>query len=229
MCGIFGIVSNQRFDPAQFRVLGGLNTVRGNRAFGVLTLTSDGQLHATRQVAPFQAERLDQVALNDVSIALGHVRAPTDGRADDPAAVHPFQTHDLWLAHNGLLLNHADFASWRPTGAAPIDSTVIIGGIQQQLDRGLSICNAIQYTVEPLDGQQACWLWHVPSGLIYLWRVMSPIYVAPTTHSLSFSSIRTATADQLLNEGVIYQIDPSAISLSAVGAFAYHNPFQRRT
>ena len=227
MCGIFGLISKHTIEPAAFHQIGEQNTVRGNRAFGVLTISAaDGSPGVVKRVTPFDAA---QVALQNVSIALGHVRAPTDGRADDPAAVHPFQTNDLWLAHNGLLLNHEAYAHWRPIGAAKIDSTVIIGGIQRQIEAGRPIIEAIQHTVEPLDGQQACWLWHMPSRLLYLWRVMSPIYSTQTPELLTFSSIRGALSDQLLAEGTIYQIDPTAIGLSAVGTFAYRNPFRVTT
>src|SRR5579864_8905822 len=150
MCGIFGIFA-RTIDPTAFQALGELNTARGNRAFGVLLF--DGAVcTVTRRVGPFDASAED---VSHGSVLLGHVRAPTDGHADDPAAVHPFETRDVYLAHNGLLLNHDDFAHWRIPSMAALDSTVIAGGIQRQMDNGRSIVEAIRQTVEPLDGQQA--------------------------------------------------------------------------
>jgi glutamine phosphoribosylpyrophosphate amidotransferase len=220
MCGIFGIFS-QAIDPAAFRALGELNTARGNRAFGVLMCDSTA-CAVVRWVSPFDANVVD---MDRASAVLGHVRAPTDGRADDPAAVHPFETQDLYLAHNGLLLNHANFAHWRMPSTAAVDSTVIVGDIQRLLDAGEPIVDAIRQTVEPLDGQQACWLWHKPTNTVYLWRVMAPIYWESDKTTLTFSSVRPAADAQFLREGVIYRIDPAARILSECCAFAYYNPF----
>lgn len=220
MCGIFGIFANA-IDPAAFRTLGELNTARGNRAFGVLTF-DDSACTVTRRVGPFDTSAVD---VSRAVIVLGHVRAPTDGRADDPAAVHPFETRDLYLAHNGLLLNHTDFAHWRIPSMAALDSTVIVGGIQRQLDAGQSLVEAIRRTVEPLDGQQACWLWHKPTQSVYLWRVMAPIYWLSEDATSTFSSIRQAPHAMLLREGVVYRVDPATRALDQCGTFAYHNPF----
>ena len=229
MCGIFGVISSQTVDPGYFRAIGGLNTVRGNRSFGVLTVAADGSIGTTHRLTPFQADQPDQVALENVQIALGHVRAPTDGNANDIMAVHPFQTPDLWMAHNGLLLNHMDHDHWRLPDAVKIDSTVLVGGIQHHLDLMLPIDKAIRHTVESLDGQQACWVWYIPNRMIYLWRVMSPIYVAQSEYTVTFSSIRSGASDRLLDEGVIYQIDPATVTVSTIGTFNYHNPFKVRT
>ena len=220
MCGIFGIFA-RTIDPTAFQALGELNTARGNRAFGVLLF--DGAVcTVTRRVGPFDASAED---VSHGSVLLGHVRAPTDGHADDPAAVHPFETRDVYLAHNGLLLNHGDFAHWRIPSMAALDSTVIAGGIQRQLDNGRSIVEAIRQTVEPLDGQQACWLWHKPTHSVYLWRVMAPIYWLSEAAASTFSSVRQAPTAALLREGIIYRIDPGTRTLDQCGTFSYHNPF----
>ncbi|MHB8625540.1 MAG: hypothetical protein ACYDBJ_08370 [Aggregatilineales bacterium] len=223
MCGIFGVFANA-VDSSLFRALGEQNTARGNRAFGVLTFDGAG-CTVTRQVGPFDANVIN---VDRMRAVLGHVRAPTDGRADDPTAVHPFETRDLYLAHNGLLLNHADFAQWRIPGMATVDSTVIIGGIQRQLDAGQPIVEAIRQTVEPLDGQQACWLWHKPTHKVYLWRIMAPIYCVSDTASLTFSSVRHVPDAALLREGAIYRIDPMTWTLEECGPFACYNPFSAR-
>ena len=228
MCGIFGIVSNSRIDPAEFRALGQLSTARGNLGFGGLVVNRQG-CDVYRYPIPFDAMK---VPLQDAIIALGHVRAPTGGQSSNIAEVHPFETRDLLLAHNGLLLNHTDFPQWRIDPAQNVDSQVIIGGIQRHLDDGLPLAEAIKQTVEALDGQQACWLWHKPTSQIYLWRVMAPNYVsvhAAQDHHpqrLIFSSIKGPLAQNLLDEGIIYRLDPAVLSLSEVANFAFYNPYR---
>lgn len=222
MCGIFGIVSNQQIDPALFRQLGQRNTERGNLAFGGLLHAGD-ECRVYRYAMPFDADKVD---LSGVSMALGHVRAPTGRQSNAIEEVHPFETADLLLAHNGLLLNHADFPDWRINPDLEVDSQVIIGGIQKNLGDGESLVDAIKHTVEALDGQQACWLWHKPMHDLYLWRVMSPIYQTVSAEKTVFSSVKADSAQTLLEEGIIYQLNTSGLTFTPVQDFSYYNPFK---
>src|SRR4051794_29873267 len=109
MCGIFGIISKTSIDPAQYIALGQQNTERGNLAFGGLLKGKDG-LTVYRYAMPFDPSK---IVFQDANIALGHVRAPTGRQSNNIAEVHPFETDQLLLAHNGLLLNYRDFPQWR--------------------------------------------------------------------------------------------------------------------
>ena len=222
MCGIFGIVSRQAIEVEQFTRLGELNTERGNLAFGGLVVHK-GQPEIYRYATPFDGKK---VPLNDTLVALGHVRAPTGRQSNDIAEVHPFETADLLLAHNGLLLNYIQFPHWRINPTINVDSQVIIGGIQVHLNAGLTVPNAIKATVEALDGQQACWLWHKSSGDLYLWRVMSPIYTNANAERLTFSSVKSDVTQHNLMEGVIYRMDWNRHALIEVETFNYYNPYQ---
>lgn len=222
MCGIFGFVSQQRLAAEQFHTLAEHNTVRGNLGFGGCYQTEDA-MAVFRQPSPYNAAC---VPFDEAIIALGHIRAPTGGRGDNSAEIHPFETDDLLLAHNGILLNHTDFPHWRIAPALTVDSQVIIGGIQTHLDANHNLISAIQQTISKLDGQQACWLWHKSQCQLYFWRVMSPIYIATTPSSLKFSSIRTSDITHRLQEGVIYQLDFSTFLLNEVATFDYSTPYR---
>src|SRR5438045_593278 len=117
MCGIFGIISKTTVDPAQYAELGQQNTERGNLAFGGLLKGKDG-LTVYRYAMPFDASK---IVFGDATVALGHVRAPTGGQSNNLAAVHPFETDDLLLAHNGLLLNYREFPQWRINPTIDVD------------------------------------------------------------------------------------------------------------
>ncbi len=215
MCGIFGVIGGTLTD---YKRLGERNTERGNLGFGGLFMNGERQVF--RYTEPFNPAKIpDQPA----PLMLGHVRAPTAGRSDNLAEVHPFETDDLLLAHNGLLLNHAQFQSWNPNPTVKVDSLVIIGGIQQQLKAGKPIIDAIRETVEVLDGQQACWLWDKRESALYLWRVMSPIYVGDQ-RGLCFSSVKDEIASSLLEEGTIYRLQ--ARSFTACSTFKFYNPYR---
>lgn len=222
MCGIFGIITQTVVDPDRYAELGGLNTRRGNLAFGGLVGRPDA-IRVYRYASPFDAARVE---LDGATLALSHIRAPTGGQSSDLDEVHPFETGDVLLAHNGLLLNHQAFPQWRINPAIAVDSQVIAGGVQGQLDDGLTIIAAIKRTVEALKGQQACWLWHKPTRQVYLWRVMSPLYVGHTAGQRVFSSVKHVTAPDLLNEGVIYRLDSRQLDLEVVGDFAYDTPYK---
>ena len=222
MCGIFGVLSDRPIEPARFIHLGERNTERGNLGFGGLTWSpAQASPRVFRYSTPFDPSKL---ALDGVHRALGHVRAPTGGQSDRIAEIHPFVSRDVLLAHNGLLINHADFPDWRLDPALQVDSQVIAGGIQHHLDAGFTPVGAIRATVEHLDGQQACWLWHLPTKAVYLWRVMAPVYVSNGPDWLNFSSVRDDLAQNLIEEGIIYRLE--LLSFVDVGSFTFYNPFK---
>ena len=224
MCGIFGFVSQHPTPVSEFHALAENNTVRGNLGFGGCYLADD-TLHAFRQPTPYNAPA---VPFSETTLALGHIRAPTGGRGRNLAEIHPFESVDLLLAHNGILLNHADYPEWRIDPTISVDSQVIIGGIQTYLDAGNDLISAIQQTVSQLDGQQACWLLHKATQQLYLWRVMSPIYTNLTNTGFYFSSIKTPNISHRLQEGVIYQFERSTFTLNEVATFSYQTPYRIR-
>lgn len=225
MCGIFGVISKNQVDYRQFFELGSLNTQRGNLSFGYLTgkMAEDktlANLHVVRHILPFQETRVVQENSN---LILAHIRAPTTAQSTQLADVHPFESQDGYLAHNGLLLNHAQYSKWWE--GYTVDSQIIIGGIQFYLDQGIEIIAAIQKTAAALEGQQACWYWHKPKQHLYFWRVMSPIYVSNSEETLYFSSIQHQLASTLLKEGVIYRYNLSLSCLTEVGEFVFQSPY----
>jgi len=227
MCGIFGIVSKTAVQPQQFRSLAEANRVRGNLAFGCLTAESSGgswQTAVNRFAEPFRPE---MVQLGDVPIALGHIRAPTAGQTKETAEIHPFHVDGLYLAHNGLLLNYADFPEWRLNPALSVDSQVILGGIHANREQGITA--AIKTTAARLEGQQACWLWNAQNSALYLWRVMSPIYVLSSENQFTFSSIKVDPDMTLLTEGVVYYLPEGRLDLEEAGSFPYHSPYLIKT
>ena len=226
MCGIFGIIGSAPIEHHDFAQLGERNKERGNLGFGgYMANLSDTAVSEQifRFPHPFQAELLPTESIN---VALGHIRAPTASRSDSLAEIHPFATGDLLLAHNGLLLNHWEFPQWRLNTAVSVDSQVILGGISHYLSNGNAIEDAISQTVSQLEGQQACWLWSKSRQTLYLWRVMSPIYINQSVQDFRFSSTKSDSMNTLLEEGKIYQFNVSQMTLSVCGTFEFHSPYR---
>lgn len=222
MCGIFGIVRPAGIPAAWVERLGQLNTARGNIAFGGLVWSPEAD-HVFRFAQPFEATKID---IGAMLVVLGHIRAPTGGHSNNLGEVHPFEATDLLLAHNGILLNHTDFPQWRSDPTLIVDSQIIIGGIQTYVEAGQSVETAISQTVSQLDGQQGCWLWSKSIPMLYLWRVMSSLYYRYEPGCLVFSSVKCDLADQLLPEGIVYQIDPTANYFLPVAEFEFYSPYK---
>lgn len=222
MCGIFGIVSQHLLQPEWVEQLGMLNTARGNLAFGGLVWSPE-ITRVFRFAEPFDFSKID---LAGGQLFLGHIRAPTHQQSDDLREVHPFETSSFLLAHNGLLLNHADFPDWRIDSSLEVDSQVIIGGIQNQFDLTKMVVPAITQTISCLEGQQGCWLWSKATPSLYLWRVMSSLYYSQKPGYFIFSSVKCDLANELLPEGLVYRICPNTTTFEAEAKFKFFNPYK---
>lgn len=238
MCGIFGIVSRQPVVPDDFIHLAEANKHRGNLAFGYLQgrLTDEGiETAVSRHPQPFTADLVQITPGNPStalgSLVLGHIRAPIGSRSNRVEDGHPFAVEDMYLAHNGLLLNHQQFPAWQLFPSSEVDSQYILGGIQAHRLQGLPTVEAICATVPQLEGQQACWLWSPADSALFLWRVMSPIYYSLTNTSFSFSSSRyqqngVEHIETLLPEGVIFQLYLFTLTLEQAANFSYYSPYR---
>lgn len=186
MCGLFGITGFNSRDPfhkAFWEALVKANSPRGTQALGVLSIGS-GTMRVTKKL---RDEGLYFEPGDDHTI-LGHFRQPTGGWSKSKDDVHPFQKGaDRFLAHNGILINHESYPQHKLLSTS-VDSGYILGAISHQLDNGYQPAAAIASTVTMFEGQQACWFYLFGRGL-YLWRVMSPLYVYHREFMSAFSSI----------------------------------------
>jgi glutamine phosphoribosylpyrophosphate amidotransferase len=228
MCGIYGVIDKTAVSREAFIGLGLANQQRGNRTFGYMTAVLSQPVEppdVRRFMAPF-APQMAQVGHSQVVLA--HNGTPTNGRPLTETAVHPFASRSALLAHNGLLLNDRQFPQWRLNPERPItvDSEIILGGIQHYLDVGTAVAEAIARTAGRLEGQQACWLWHLPTQQLYLWRVMSPLFILNDRQSFHFSSVRFGPIQQLLAEGIVYQLDPVTLALTEAATFDFYSPYK---
>ncbi|MFO7540800.1 MAG: hypothetical protein R6X32_22395 [Chloroflexota bacterium] len=226
MCGIYGVVDKTTVSREAFIGLGLASKQRGNRTFGYMTavLSVPAQAPVVRRfIEPFQPQA---VQIGAAQVALGHNGTPTGGSGGvlTVTAVHPFASRSLLLAHNGLLLNHEQSG---PAGRLPeVDSQLVLTGIQQQLDNDIVIEQAIAQTVSRLEGQQAGWLWYLPTQQLYLWRIMSPLFSLNDRQTFHFSSVRFGPVQNLLSEGIVYRLDPLTLQLTEAATFTFQSPYK---
>jgi glucosamine 6-phosphate synthetase-like amidotransferase/phosphosugar isomerase protein len=225
MCGIFGAIASEgrEIPSTVIRDLASWNSERGDLGFGAFIINK-GQRMLGHWSEPFNATRF---SVAGARVALFHTRAPTHGQTNAWQCLHPFEGRTTLLAHNGLLLNHAEFAGyngWRPW---QVDSMAIQALIEEGIKAQSDTPKAIKAACEMLKGQQACWLWDKRDGNVYLWRVMSPLHVGIHDGILYFSSVsHPAVASQSLVEGYVYRIPRTdGIGLEIAGDFEYETPY----
>ena len=204
MCGLYGVVASH-CDPYDlltiYKELRELNRKRASRGEGILTLGSY-QLYRTND----HFERLPIKPDVRMFGILGHSRAPTGDNIEDISCVHPFETRDISLAHNGIILNSRELREKYKIEGPPVDSYTIAALMQKAFDESPSIVSRKYLTfryLPELDGQFACWAF--VGGEVYLFRNMSPLYVSGNLGTLQFSSERFSNSF-MIKEGIVYQI-----------------------
>jgi len=230
MCGVFGVIANEPVDTQLFQDLAVANRDRGSRGEGWLIRYEGKTDPETIKFDPATLETDHLISILDgypkpPRVLLGHCLAPTNGDAVSPERMHPFQWRDFAFAHNGILLDYRKWVTWR--GNLPdVDSCYMFGGIQTKIDDKMSIEAAIEYVATTMSGQFACWLYHKPTGVTYLWRNMSPSYVSSEIERFVFSSVQTAVTDLLLPEGTVFKIVPARPRLNKVGTFKVNSIYE---
>lgn len=213
MCGIFGILSNQSQDNLLLHQLAMKNINRGNNGFGFLSIDNYKEIIFRSDIS-YNDKLFNYVQLGNLVCC--HLLASTGSEK----RIHPFETDRFVFAHNGILINHLDYSQWY---LGPIDSQYILGGIKYFVEKELfSVSEAIVHTNEKLNGQKACWLWDKIERQLYLWRVMSPLYLFQIDDILGFSS---HPMGDLIEEGRIYRIDYQTHEVFIEQKFNFYSPY----
>ena len=218
MCGIYGIF-NRPGSSSDHRELLALNRVRGDLGGGLVSFNND---NSYRQVLRSTCLADVNEARNRGNVVLGHVRAPIGGQTDTVDFLHPFETADFMLAHNGLLLNWYKPVAY---GLPNVDSACMLEIIQRTYSERGSVLYAIQLACEELQGQFACWLYHKTTGDVYIWRCMSPLWITHTQEWTSVSSVcpsmpKEGCLVEPLPEGQIRKFSYSDMMFHTVALFS---------
>jgi glucosamine 6-phosphate synthetase-like amidotransferase/phosphosugar isomerase protein len=165
---------------------------------------------------------------------LGHTRAPTGGAPVDFDNNHPFsaELHNGWpgrvyLAHNGILLNHVELRQVYGFYVPPqvqTDSAVIPYMVLAHWRERGSIAEGIRQVCEELRGSYACWLWAAGLASLYVFRCISPLYYRRDDGLFAFSSVMFSGSVEL-PEGVVLEYNPERDTLRDVAHFWFYNPY----
>lgn len=223
MCGIFGYVSDKPIGEnlRSLKEIGELNKKRGNQSFGYVAVDDQSYIIG-RYNWEFSKEYALSV-LKDYKIVLFHLLSSTGTEK----RIHPFETDQFVFAHNGLLLDYQDQKDYSRLG--PTDSQYLLAAIDSfENEYSVPVSNvpvaiSIKLANERFNGQRACWLWDKFDNALYLWRVMSPLYLSIYADSIVFSSVRIAEGYHNIQEGSIYKIKD--MQLKEVAKFDFYNPY----
>lgn len=180
MCGIFGVVGEQRDAPQ--KTLMGLKTLeyRGYDSWGVAW--GEQKLQHIKQVGKIGDAQLPDTAHSP--IAIGHTRWATHGGVTvENAHPHLDCTGKLAVVHNGIVENYAQLQRQLQksghTFASETDTEVIVHLIEEHLNT-LPFVTAVQQTFLQLEGLNAIVCLDIASQTVIVAKNGSPVVLAKT-------------------------------------------------
>ena len=154
MCGIIGIIANERVAP---RLLEGLRRLeyRGYDSAGIATLVN-GRIERRRAEGKLDnlAKRLDEQPVRG-GIGIGHTRWATHGLPTETNA-HPIATDRVAVVHNGIIENYQalrhEMTALGYVFRTETDTEAVAILATHFLNQGLSPQDAVRKTLARLDG-----------------------------------------------------------------------------
>lgn len=200
-------------------------STRAHKGWG-LTEVSSSQL-AIRRSTGYWTNAYLPYSFPSHGALLGHLRASTGLDDRNVECVHPFQFGPLVMAHNGIIISKQEQVPFQPVDSAELLMRIFnetkntfspdsAGNARYAIEE--AICRVLSTT----EGQQACWLYNSHSGDLYLWRVMSPLYVTSNpVEYFAFCSLPPDDSYKMLEQGKLYKINV----LNPFGGFYSVAPF----
>lgn len=183
MCGIFGIIAEDKVDLNHLQQLAHHARQRGRDSSGLMTHDKDGYLVKR---ADYDIKRLlkRQGPLN-TGFAIGHSRLITNGLADN----QPVVREDIVVIHNGIIVN--DDAVWQSLPLErklQIDSEVIVGLTIHHLAQRLDVADLPSYILGKCRGTISSALAIPRLGKLCLFSNNGSLYVGKRGQDIYFSS-----------------------------------------
>ncbi len=108
MCGVFGYVRTDDAGPDIDRLqqLAVITESRGEHAFGLAWVGTDGAINAFKRTGPAHDHLGVLERCHDAVVLIGHCRYATHGSPTDNRNNHPHAAGGGYLVHNGVVFNH---------------------------------------------------------------------------------------------------------------------------
>jgi glucosamine 6-phosphate synthetase-like amidotransferase/phosphosugar isomerase protein len=174
-------------DIARLKRIAIVTERRGRHAFGLAWISADGRLHTFKRPGPATANLHDLDQCAGALVVVGHCRYATHGTWEDNRNNHPHRAGGGWIAHNGVVRNHASLA--RRYGLSPrtaCDSEVL--GLLLAKMRG-SVERRAASTARLAEGPLAILgVWRKPARLLIV-RRGNPLWFGETPRGFYFGSL----------------------------------------
>jgi glucosamine--fructose-6-phosphate aminotransferase (isomerizing) len=223
MCGIVAAAARREVSEI---LLEGLRRLeyRGYDSAGMALVDSDRTLRLhKRQGKVSELEKAQQAQPYRGNTGVAHTRWATHGKPSETNA-HPHASGErIALVHNGIIENHAELrAELVDAGyemSSDTDTEVIVHLLHQQLQSGMSLFQALQHTVERLEGAYALAILDAENpGRVVGARKGSPLVVGVGIGENFLASDQMAlrqVTDRFiyLEEGDLVEITPSGLQV----------------
>lgn len=208
MCGIFGIVAQQKINKKDLQLLAKHARQRGKDSSGVVFLKNK-QYQVWR--ADFDIKKLlKKAGPFNSKVVFGHSRLITNGLADN----QPVIRDDVFVLHNGIIVN--DEKIWQNLSIQrryQIDSEVIAGITLDHLSKGLPLNDLAGVIMSECVGVVSCAILIQNLGKLVLLSNNGSLYTGTKENSKYFASenfaltqIGCSNITQIVNSSVIIDI-----------------------
>ena len=182
MCGIFGILANNKINNSDFKKLGLFSRERGKDSCGFLTYSNSYKVmrfnedikEVINQILPFKA-----------NLAIGHSRLITNSTQDN----QPILRDDISCIHNGIILNFNNlFKKYKLIPKLKIDTEILPTLVKYFLEKNLSLDKIISIILEECKGIINCAITIPKLGKIILISNNGSLYGGKKNSDFYFAS-----------------------------------------
>jgi glutamine phosphoribosylpyrophosphate amidotransferase len=212
-----------------------INSKRGDAAISLMRTYRDTQSIEKWIGNKFSQEEWQRCINGPGCVLLGHVRAPTGGASLEDHNNHPFHIGTLFMAHNGIILNHDDLCDRYNISKQVVETdsyamlAAIAANVNHAQDLSTYLTDLADVLSKQIKGSFACWLYSAKFDTVSIFRVISSLYYSCIPHArLDFSSESLGALSfcdsQLLEEGVILTMRMDTGAIIKTG-FSYYSPY----
>lgn len=183
MCGIFGIISNKEFQISDLRLLAEHSERRGKDSSGLYICSNTFyDLHRANKAI---TELLNDVAINNPCMVIGHSRLITNGLEDN----QPVYRDDVCVLHNGIVVNHEElWGNLSKIRVQEVDTEIIAAIAADYLDNGGDIDGIASRVLGLCKGVVACALALPKLGKLCLFSNNGSLYFGTKNGAFYFAS-----------------------------------------
>lgn len=143
------------------------------------------------------------------NMVLCHNRAATRGSPTENKNNHPFETNRFVFAHNGVIATSNDKVV--DESEPETDSYFFIRNVQQDVDNGTNVVDAIEKNIKDVNGSITFWMYDKNENCIYFFNDRERLYFVHTESEFWFASLSQYLKDIGFNEKDITMFAPDVL------------------